>query len=457
VGNSVEKDANQNAFNLCFTEAICFEWPQKLLVAHARKQGALLGPRTARQPEELKSGSLTSKTAQGFLIALVAEVVNRGFTGRLQVRSRRIVRRLFFMQGKVVGFWSDHPEDAFGRRFVDAGLLDSKSLRWTQDHLAPGERIEEALVAGATVNWEQVTVEQVRQLEFGVDTLTRMNSGEWELKEQADLERRLHHSPMPEAGTFPAIWRGVRKSVSADHAVQALSEGGGAFRCADSLSEILSSLPAVPEGLASALRKGSTLEQVFERVRDPSGELFQLIWFLESVGAVSRLGGVGSGPIAEPSTEPVHLEKGEEVPVSDWKEKDVPENHGMSVTRADDLMKIGAYAAALSFLEDARFAEPNNPNVLAALGWAHFQATGGEEFEEAESFVDLALTFDSKHVKGLEYRGRIALEKGDTDKARIAVERLVQIDPKNRWAKAQIRQLGTGKEAKRGFGFWRRK
>lgn len=416
-----------------------------------------MGPRTARQSEELKSGSLTPKAGPGFLVALVANVAHRGFTGRLQVRSRRIVRRLFFVQGKVVGFWSDHPEDAFGRRFVDAGHLDSKSLRWAQDHLAPDERIEDALVAGATVNWEQVAVEQVRQLEFGVDTLIRMNAGDWELKEHADLARRLHHSSMPEAGTFSAIWRGVRKSVSADSAVQALSEGGGSFRCADSLSGILGCLPAVPEGLGPALREGGTLEQIFERVRDSSGELFQLIWFLESVGAVSRLGGVGTGVIAEAPSQSVPLEKGEDVPVLDWKEKDVPENHGMSLDRADDLMEIGAYAAALSFLEDARFTEPNNPNVLAALGWAHFQATGGEEFEEAEGYVDLALTFDSNHAKSLEYRCRIALEKGDMDKARIAVERLVQIEPKNRWAKRQIRQLGTGEKPKRGFGFWRRK
>jgi hypothetical protein len=383
------------------------------------------------------------------LIGYVAELSNKGFTGRFQVRTERTLRRLFFVSGRVVGFFSDHPEDDFGRQFVQAGHLDNAALRWAQDHLGDGERIEEALVTGATVNWEQVAEAQVSHLESGVDALTRMNSGDWTLFEHPGLAGRLDHSPQPVASVFSALWRGVRKSVSADAAVQALSGDQGVFRCKESLSDILYSLPSVPEALEPVLRDGCTLEQVFERVPDPSGELFQLIWFLESSGALCRA--------AEVAVEPVHLEKDEAVPVLDWKEKDVPENREMSLDRADDLMKIGAYAAALSFLEDARFAEPNNPNVLAALGWAHFQATGGEEFEEAEAFVDLALTFDANHAKGLEYRGRLALEKGDTAKARIAVERLAELEPKNRWAKAQMRQLGAGKSSKSGFGFWRRK
>jgi hypothetical protein len=37
------------------------------------------------------------------------------------------------------------------------------------------------------------------------------------------------------------------------------------------------------------------------------------------------------------------------------------------------------------------------------------------------------------------------------------VELLATINPKNRWAKLQRRQLGAANESKRGFGFWRRK
>jgi hypothetical protein len=411
-----------------------------------------LVPRTARNPDKRKTGRLDAKTAQGFLVGLVADQAMRRFTGRLQVSSQKILRRLFFVQGRVVGFWSDHPEDDFGRRFVQAGHLDAEALRWAQDHLTPEERIEEALVAGSMVNWEQVALEQSRHLESGVDSLVRMKTGEWEIKEHSDLAARLQHCPLPEANLHASVWRGVRKSISADVALQSLSESGGAFRCTDSLPVICKALPSLPDGLEQALGEGNTLEQLFARVRDNSGELFQLVWYLENAGAISR----GSG-ISSEFAEEVQFEKGEDVPVSEWTEKEVPENTGMSWDRADDLMKIGAYAAALSFLEDARFAEPNNADVLAALGWAHFKSTGGENFEEAEEFVDLALTFDSKNPKGLEYRARIALEKGETDKARNAVELLAKINPKNRWAKNQMRQLGAANESKRGFGFWRRK
>ena len=74
-------------------------------------------------------------------------------------------------------------------------------------------------------------------------------------------------------------------------------------------------------------------------------------------------------------------------------------------------MGIGAYGGALSFLEDARFADPNNADILAALGWAHFKASGGEEFTEAEDYVGLALTFAPEHPRALEYRARLHLGK----------------------------------------------
>jgi len=415
---------------------------------------------------------------------MFAELVEVGFTGHLQLSTRKTLRRVFFVEGAAVGFWSDHPEDAFGRRFVDAGYLDSKALRWAQQHLSNGERIEEALVDGVSVTWEQVSEQQVRHIESGLDTLVRMKSGAWELRPSPQLSSRVQLDALPQARLHHSLWKGVRKSVSADKAVQELAAGGGAFRCANSLSSICEELQQIPEGLEDGLRSGSTLEQLFEQVRDPAGELFQLVWFLESAGAVSRLGGATrtllfdeeaqespthkvyrpskKAPPVPPKVEQVEepaeaLEKGEDVPLDEWEEKEVPDNSEMSLERADELMNIGAFAAALSFLEDARLAEPNNPDVLAALGWAHFQATGGDDFQEAEDFVDLALTFDETNLKALEYRGRLSIEKGEVDRARTVVEKLADLDPKNRWARAQMRQLGAAQDTKRGFGFWRRK
>jgi tetratricopeptide (TPR) repeat protein len=414
-------------------------------------------------------------SAQGFLIGLFAELSARRFTGQFQLSTQKTLRRIFFVEGGPVGFWSDHPEDTFGRRFVNAGHLDSKALRWAEQHLSNGERIEEVLVEGSTVSWEQVAVQQVRHIESGLDTVVRMKTGDWELKARPELAQRLMISAMPKANLYAALWKGVRKSVSADAAVQALAGRSGAFRCEKSLAAICSEIEMLPEGLEQGFRDGKTLEQIFEKLRDPAGELFQLVWFLECTGAVSRADAADSKQIYEepdvPQSHEVHrpntaapvegeaisLGKGQDVPLSDWQDKEVPDNRGMSMGRADELMKIGAYAAALSFLEEARFMEPNNPDVLAVLGWAHFQATGGEEFDEAEGFIDLALSFDERHIKALEYRGRLALEKGEVDRARIMVERLAEADPKNRWAKAQMRQLGANQGSKRGFAFWRRK
>ena len=318
---------------------------------------------------------------------------------------------------------------------------------------------------------------------------------------------------MPKVSLYESLWRGIRRSVTADQAVQWIGQGGGAFRCAGHLEAVCEEVDGVPEGLVEALRGGNTLEQVFEAIRDSRGELFQLIWFLECVGATTRLGGVDRTEVLEAleaQAEPVehavsrsrqktrktpapapapapaeerapisisienkeqHVEalppekgtgleelgKGDDVAVQDWSEKEFPDNRENALSRAEDLMGIGAFGAALSFLEDARFSDPNNADILAALGWAHFKSSGGEDSGEAEDYIDLALTFKGNHPKALEYRARICLEKGEIEKARGLVGRLLSTEPKNRWAKAQQRQLGSTQKSKKGFGFWRGK
>lgn len=450
------------------------------------------------------SGSLKDAGGPEYLVILLAEFANRGLSGRFQLGTPKTLRRLYFLQGRPVGFWSDHPEDAFGRRFVDAGELDSAALRWTQKHLSSGERIEEALVAGQGVTWAQVAQQQVRHIESGIHAVSRMGTGDWEFRAEPSVADRLQHSTLPSVSLYGALWRGVKRMVTADQAVQWVGQGGGEFRCAVHLESVCSAIEEGPQGLVEVLKSGRTLEQVFEAVEDTRGELFQFLWFLECVGAVSRLGGVEratvlssfdapdapeehqvrrpqrakkqkkavvdspkdssdrpantrSAPLTEePHSEP-YIGKGEDVSIGDWKEKEVPDNRGLALGRAEELMGIGAFGAALSFLEDARFADPNNADILAALGWAHFKASGGEEFTEAEDYIGLALTFSPSHPRALEYRARLHLEKGEIQEARDLVTRLLAVEPKNRWGKAQQRQLGdkSSGKSKRGFGFWR--
>ncbi|MEC7241723.1 MAG: hypothetical protein VXW32_10835, partial [Myxococcota bacterium] len=165
------------------------------------------------------AGSLKDAAGPEYLVTLLAEISNRGFSGRFQLGTRKTLRRLYFLGGHPVGFWSDHPEDAFGRRFVDAGALDGAALRWTQKHLSSGERIEEALVAGQGVTWSQVAEQQVRHIEAGIHAVGRMTSGDWEFRGEPSVANRLKHSSLPQVSLYGALWRSIRRSVSADQAV----------------------------------------------------------------------------------------------------------------------------------------------------------------------------------------------------------------------------------------------
>ena len=217
--------------------------------------------RHARQGESKKSGALGGPNAQGFLVALLAEVSARSLTCRIQVSSKKTLRRVFFMGGRPVAFWSDHPEDAFGRRFVDSGLINGKALRWTQQHLGKEERIEEALVAGQLLTWPQVAQEQARHIEQGVDALSRMKDGEWEFRLRPEVAGRIESASLPVVSIHASLWRGVRKSLSSDQALQDLAGGQGPFRCTPRLDALFSELGEVPKELMECLQEEHLLRQ----------------------------------------------------------------------------------------------------------------------------------------------------------------------------------------------------
>ena len=111
--------------------------------------------------------------------------------------------------------------------------------------------------------------------------------------------------------------------------------------------------------------------------------------------------------------------------------------------KARSLMGQGKHKEALSVLKELRVDNPSDPDIMADLGWATWKIQGGKN-GDAEEFLRLAITFDDRHLLGLEYLARVLVEKGDTDTARVLVQRLSKLDPESVWAKKALRNLSGG-------------
>lgn len=125
--------------------------------------------------------------------------------------------------------------------------------------------------------------------------------------------------------------------------------------------------------------------------------------------------------------------------------------------RVRHFVEAGQWKVAAGLLKEARLLNPSDPDVLAELGWVTWKLD--KDHESAEEFLQLAVTFDRGHLVGLSYLGKLALEVGDDGEARKWLERVMELDKSQRWARRALRKLPRpqpegGKQP--GFKFWRK-
>jgi tetratricopeptide (TPR) repeat protein len=132
------------------------------------------------------------------------------------------------------------------------------------------------------------------------------------------------------------------------------------------------------------------------------------------------------------------------------------------IDRARVLISQGKFKAAASLLESARRANPSDPAVLAELGWASWKARkwGSEADDTAEEYLRLALTFEPQNTRAMEFLARIAIEKGEKDKAQQILKRIIKLTSDSEWARTALLSLQKGHRTEtvsRKRGFWRDK
>ncbi len=125
--------------------------------------------------------------------------------------------------------------------------------------------------------------------------------------------------------------------------------------------------------------------------------------------------------------------------------------------RVKHFMEAEQWKIAAGLLEDARLINPSDPDVLAELGWVKWKLD--QDAESAAEFLKLAVAFDRKHMPGISYLGKLALETGDQNEARKWLEKVMELDRSQRWARHALRKIQRSQSegAKQsGLKFWRK-
>jgi tetratricopeptide (TPR) repeat protein len=116
---------------------------------------------------------------------------------------------------------------------------------------------------------------------------------------------------------------------------------------------------------------------------------------------------------------------------------DTGQAQAIDTSRARELIDQGQFTAAIPLLQRARMENPSSADTLADLGWAIFKTLGGghpDDDDSPDDFVRLALTFEPRNERALEYWARMAIETGDVDEARRRLKGLVKMQPDAGWA-----------------------
>ncbi|MDP7112765.1 MAG: tetratricopeptide repeat protein [Myxococcota bacterium] len=272
-------------------------------------------------------------------VAMLYSLLQAGRSGVLEIESGPRWRRLYLIGGQPAWYESNLDDEGLAKTLVSLGLLSRRQLNWIQGKLSEGEKLETGLVAAGTLSADDVDNALRTQLERGYAAALSWSSGSWRFTPCDALRPdRIDPTLCREVNPLRALWEGVRLHVQMDDALATVTDQeAGAVQLTDGFAEqferlevedALTELPIAASGEPS-------VEELFKRIPDRSGNLAKLLWLLQTVELIRREGG-GSSPLAEAQAWLEALPQSlEEV---QWLDEDAGDTDGDLGDTADDLL-----------------------------------------------------------------------------------------------------------------------
>jgi hypothetical protein len=234
----------------------------------------------------------TGKHNRGSYTALLFALKRGGHSGTLTVKYGRRKRELLFIVGEPVLYRSDLSEDAVDRTLVSSGLVPADRVRWIVDKLGPDESVETALIMSGAISEEKLSEHKLQRLPIGIGSPFVWRSGDWSFSPLAGFSSdNFDPSLLPSSSGLKSLWKVIRKEMATNDVMMEITSGnkGGLSMSPDSKALLGAVDPAGPlNQIADAIGDGCSVEALFGKIPDTSGDLFKLLWMLEAGGVVLR-------------------------------------------------------------------------------------------------------------------------------------------------------------------------
>ena len=240
------------------------------------------------------AGTATGEHGREAFVRIFFSMYRAQFSGILNIQFQKRSRQLYFLGGEPISYRSDLPEDDLGRTLVNANLIPEKQLKWIRDKLSEGEDVEEAIVMSGALSAQQVREHKQSRMKSNIGSPLLWSSGQWTFKPRPKLNiKHIDPALRPQTNGLNAIWHAVEQHVGMDAVFPKVTDAKAGLVALDPLCPALFPALGVDEEFASlpeVVGDGCSVEEIFRRIPDGTGNLVKLLWFLETAGLAHREG-----------------------------------------------------------------------------------------------------------------------------------------------------------------------
>ena len=236
-------------------------------------------------------------------MALIYGLYSAGRSGVLRVESGHHWREVFLVGGVPAWYHSSLESETLSQSLVASGAIAQGQMKWITSKLAPDEELSEVLVVTGNLSPADLESHTQAQIERGYTGALSWAHGTWSFQARDGLDAStIDPALLGDVSPLKCLWHGVQQQLEMDQILSVVSdpEAGVVSPCAD-LAEVFPRLEVEEPfaDLPGAIGEASSVEELFRKIPDRSGNLVKLLWLMEHIGLVRRAGRPDAGPLRD--------------------------------------------------------------------------------------------------------------------------------------------------------------
>lgn len=255
------------------------------------------------QTENTSTARRSGSHDRATYLALIYGLFGAGRSGVLRVESGHHWREVFLVGGVPAWYHSSLESETLSHTLVASGLIAQGQMKWITSKLAPDEDLSDVLVVSGSIAAEDLAAHTRAQLARGYTGALSWEQGTWTYDARDGLDPAIVDPALRgDVTPLKAIWQGVQQQLEMDQILAFVSDpDAGVVSPGENLAEVFPGLEVDEPflDLPAAIGEASSVDELFRKIPDRSGNLAKLLWLMEVLGLVDRAERTVPGPLQE--------------------------------------------------------------------------------------------------------------------------------------------------------------